>query len=78
MVDAGNLRLCFDRANGMVHQEAGADPVVGLKVRSIEQTISALQQREIPIEKGPVSDRHGRRLLVRDPDGRPVIFTETD
>jgi catechol 2,3-dioxygenase-like lactoylglutathione lyase family enzyme len=38
IVNAGNLRLCVDLADGDIHVAGGKDPVIGLKVDSMTET----------------------------------------
>jgi hypothetical protein len=38
IVDAGGLRLCVDLADGDINIACGGDPVIGLKVDSVQGT----------------------------------------
>ena len=78
MVNAGGLRLCVDSGDGDVHRHGGTDPVIGLKVDALEPTLKALERRGLKVERGPQAGTRGSWALVRDPDGRPVILSETD
>jgi catechol 2,3-dioxygenase-like lactoylglutathione lyase family enzyme len=78
MVDAGGLRLCVDSGDDDVHRAGGTDPVIGLKVDALEATLTSLERRGLKVERGPVPGTRGAWALVRDPDGRPVILSETD
>ena len=78
IVDAGGLRLCVDLADGDVHRSGGTDPVIGLKVGSLEMALEELSRRGVKPERGPFAGRHGRYAYLRDPDGRIVILTEGD
>ncbi len=78
IVDAGGLRLCVDLEDGEVHRAGGMDPVIGLKVRSVDQTLAALAERGVHCTKAPATHRGGRYAELRDPDGRAVILTESD
>ena len=77
IVDAGGLRLCIDRADGEIHKPGGSDPTIGLKVRSISDVLPRLASMGIEAE---LSELPGRRTyaVIRDPDGRAVIITESD
>jgi catechol 2,3-dioxygenase-like lactoylglutathione lyase family enzyme len=77
IVDAGGLRLCVDLADGDVHVAGGKDPVIGLKVDSVQATLAALAGRGVVVG-APVSAQRGSYAVVRDPDGRAVILTEAD
>ena len=77
MVDAGGVRLCFDLPNGDDHQQPGSDPVIGLKVKSLDAALEALANRGIRAAAGPFDDRHGKWAKLLDPDGRTVILTES-
>jgi len=78
MVDAGGVRLCVDTADGDLHREGSTDPVVGLRVPSLEAALAALAKRGVRPEKGPTPSRGGSWALLRDPDGRGVVVTEYD
>jgi catechol 2,3-dioxygenase-like lactoylglutathione lyase family enzyme len=78
MVDAGGLRLCVDAADGDSHVAGTSDPVIGLKVASLSQTLSAMEQRGLRPTKGPLRRGKGSYAVFRDPDGREVIITEVD
>jgi catechol 2,3-dioxygenase-like lactoylglutathione lyase family enzyme len=78
IVNAGGLRLCVDLADGDVHVAGGKDPVIGLKVDSVVDTLGALAARGLPVPAEPVRTQRGSYAVVRDPDGRAVILTEAD
>lgn len=78
IVDAGGLRLCVDLADGELHLPGGTDPVIGLKVTSLEKTLSVLSERGLQSEHGVVSGQRGAFAVLRDPDGHAVIITEVD
>lgn len=76
MVDAGGVRLCFDLQNGDDHQQPGPDPVIGLKVKNLDEALETLSNRGVVALGGPFDDHHGRWAKLLDPDGRAVILTE--
>ncbi|HEY3227054.1 MAG TPA: VOC family protein [Planctomycetota bacterium] len=78
IVDAGGLRLCVDTEDGDIHKAGSTDPVIGLKVSSLEKTLRALEKRGVRPSKGPVAGRRGAWAVIRDPDGRAVVLTEAD
>jgi len=78
IIDAGGLRFCVDLADGDIHVAGGTDPVVGLKVASLEAVLADLAARGVQVASPPVSGGRGRYAVLRDPDGRPVILTEAD
>jgi catechol 2,3-dioxygenase-like lactoylglutathione lyase family enzyme len=78
IVDAGGLRLCLDLPDGDHHKTSGADPVIGLKVASLEKALAALRQRGVEPTEGPVVGHRGAYAVLRDPDGRSVVVTEAD
>ena len=78
IVDAGGLRLCVDAEDGDVHRSGGADPVIGLKVRSLPETLRALAGRGIRPVEGPTRGSRGAWARIEDPDGRCVILSEAD
>ncbi|MGE5412785.1 MAG: VOC family protein [Syntrophomonadaceae bacterium] len=78
IVDAGGLRLCVDLAEGDVHVAGGTDPVIGLKVDSVAATLAELDRRGVAVPTAPTSAERGSYAVIRDPDGRAVILTETD
>jgi catechol 2,3-dioxygenase-like lactoylglutathione lyase family enzyme len=78
IVDAGGLRLCVDTADGAIHVPGGTDPVVGLKVASLERTLALLRERGLRPDQEPTPGTRGAYALLRDPDGRPVVLTEAD
>lgn len=78
IVNAGGLRLCVDLADGDIHVAGGKDPVIGLKVDSVTETLGALAARGLPVPAKPVRTQRGSYAVVRDPDGRAVILTEAD
>ena len=78
IVDAGGLRLCIDLADGDIHVAGGKDPVIGLKVDSVRRTLAALAGRGVEVPREPATAERGSYAVIRDPDGRAVILTETD
>jgi catechol 2,3-dioxygenase-like lactoylglutathione lyase family enzyme len=78
IVDAGGLRLCIDLADGEVHASGGTDPVIGLKVDSVQKTLAALAERGLAVAAEPLHAQKGSYAVIRDPDGRAVILTEAD
>jgi len=56
----------------------GTDPVIGMKVASLDRTLTVLAGRGIQCADGPVRGDRGRYAVLRDPDGRPLILTEAD
>jgi catechol 2,3-dioxygenase-like lactoylglutathione lyase family enzyme len=78
IVDAGGLRLCVDLADGEIHLAGGTDPVIGLKVTSVEKTLALLSERGVQSEHEVVRGERGSYALLRDPEGRAVIVTEAD
>ena len=78
IVSAGGLRLCIDLADGDVHVAGGTDPVIGLKVDSLQRTLSELAGRGVVVPEEKISAHRGPYAVVRDPDGRAVILTEGD
>jgi predicted enzyme related to lactoylglutathione lyase len=78
IIDAGGLRLCVDLADGEIHVAGGKDPVIGLKVDSISETLAALAARGVAVPTETTSGPRGSYAVLRDPDGRAVILTEAD
>jgi len=78
IIDAGGLRLCVDLADGGIHVAGGTDPVVGLKVASLDAVLVELAAHGVRAASPPAPGGRGRYAVLRDPDGRPVILTETD
>ena len=78
MVNAGGLRLCVDLADGDVHVAGGKDPVIGLKVDSLQKTLGELASRGVEASGGPIGAQAAQYAVIRDPDGRAVILTEAD
>ena len=78
MIDAGGLRLCVDLADGDVHVAGGKDPVIGLKVDSVRQTLETLASRGVDVPSASNSMEKRSYAVIRDPDGRAVILTEAD
>jgi catechol 2,3-dioxygenase-like lactoylglutathione lyase family enzyme len=77
IVDAGGLRLCIDRADDEIHKPGGSDPTIGFKVRSISDVLPRLASLGIEAELSNEPGR-GKYAVIRDPDGRAVIITESD
>src|SRR5689334_22659226 len=59
IVDVGGLRLCVDLADDEIHKAGGSDPVIGLKVRSVSETIQRLAARGIECEPISTTDARG-------------------
>jgi catechol 2,3-dioxygenase-like lactoylglutathione lyase family enzyme len=78
IIDAGGLRLCVDLADGEIHLAGGTDPVIGLKVASVEKTLALLSLRGVQSAHPMVRGKRGTYVVLRDPDGRAVILTEVD
>ena len=78
IVDAGGLRLCIDLADDEIHKIGGSDPVIGLKVQSVSETVRQLAARGIQCESTSSTGGRGNYATIRDPDGRAVIITESD
>jgi catechol 2,3-dioxygenase-like lactoylglutathione lyase family enzyme len=78
IVNAGGLRLCVDLADGDIHVAGGKDPVIGLKVDSVPETLAMLAARGVAVPRKAISGHRGSYAVIRDPDGRAVILTEGD
>ena len=78
LADMGGVRLCVDSADGDLHRTGSTDPVLGLRVKSIGDSLAALASKGIRPERGPLAGRGGSWALLRDPDGRAVVLTEFD
>jgi catechol 2,3-dioxygenase-like lactoylglutathione lyase family enzyme len=78
MVDAAGVRLCVDAADGVTHRRGGTDPVIGLKVASLQRTLKALAKRGLRPAPRPMETPRGRYAELKDPDGRTVVLTEAD
>lgn len=78
IVDVGGLRMCVDAEDGRTHVAGSTDPSVGIKVASVRDTLAALKQRGLSQAVQIVQGGRGAYAIVHDPDGRSVIFTETD
>ena len=86
IIDAGGLRLCFDRPAGNVHVEAGEEPraspgtnpAIGLRVADVAAAVAELSARGLEPEGGIVAGERGYYARYRDPDGRSVIVTDAD
>lgn len=81
IVDAGGLRLCVDLEDeaGGVHIAGGTDPVIGFHVTSLTRAVSLLRDRGLHVVERPAdAEERGPWAEVRDPDGRTIVFTETD
>lgn len=77
MVETRGLRLGVDLADGDTHRVGGRDPVVGLLVRDVASELAALRRHGIVAEHGPVRGTKGAWARLRDPDGHPVVLTES-
>jgi catechol 2,3-dioxygenase-like lactoylglutathione lyase family enzyme len=75
IIDAGGTRLCFDLPDGAARQ-SGSHPSIGLKVKRLEDAMTALEQRGVQISARFLEDSRGRWAELHDPDGRTVILTE--
>jgi catechol 2,3-dioxygenase-like lactoylglutathione lyase family enzyme len=78
IVDAGGLRLCIDLADGDIHKLGSTDPVIGLKVQSVQRALEELASRGVKPHRPTETASRGRYFEIRDPDGRAVIITEVD
>jgi len=78
IVDAGGLRLCVDLADDDIHKTGGSDPTIGLKVQSVPEVLSQLANLGIEADLGREMQARGDYAVIRDPDGRAVIITESD
>ena len=78
IVDAGGLRLCVDLADDDIHKPGSTDPIIGLKVHSVQHAIKELTARAVELHRPPVRGPRGSYFEIRDPDGRAVIVTEVD
>jgi catechol 2,3-dioxygenase-like lactoylglutathione lyase family enzyme len=78
IVDAAGLRLCVDQPDGKIHFTGSTDPIIGLKVRSLRDTLGMLRGRGITEAANPVSSGKGSYTIIHDPDGRAVVLTEAD
>lgn len=78
IVDAGGLRLCVDLADGKAHIAGSTDPTIGLKVRSVGETLLALARRGLTEAPAIVTTAKGSHAIIHDPDGRAVVLTEAD
>lgn len=78
MVDAAGVRLCFDLADGETHRLVSSDPVIGLKVDSLDRTLALLARRGVRPVKAPVASPRGSYAELKDPDGRTLVLTEAD
>ena|SRR5438034_1486871 len=78
IVDVGGLRLCVDLADGELHSTGSTDPVLGLKVRSVQHVLATLAERGV-VQDSPIqSAARGSYAVIRDPDGRAIVVTEAD
>jgi catechol 2,3-dioxygenase-like lactoylglutathione lyase family enzyme len=77
IIDAGGLRLWIDLAETEERQIRGSDPAIGFKVRSVKMVLTSLAARGITEEVEPLAARTGLYAIIHDPDGRPVVLTET-
>jgi catechol 2,3-dioxygenase-like lactoylglutathione lyase family enzyme len=78
IVDAGGLRLCVDVADCDIRKAGSTDPVIGLKVKSVQEVLDELAKHGIQPQRGPTQGMRGNYFEIRDPDGRVVIITEAD
>ena len=78
ILDAGGLRLCVDSADDEAHRAGGRDPVIGLRVASVDAVLEQLAGRGLRPDHGPLQGSRGRFAELRDPDGRVVVLTEFD
>ena len=77
IIDAGGLRLWIDLKDSDENPPRGSDPAIGLKVRSVEMVLNALAERGLTEKVEPLSAQTGLYTIIHDPDGRPVVLTET-
>lgn len=75
--DVGGLRLWIDLKDSEEKLIRGADPAIGLKVRSVKMVLSSLAARGITEKVEPLSADAGLYAIIHDPDGRAVVLTET-
>jgi len=78
IVDAGGLRLCIDLADSETHKAGSSDPVIGLKVKSVNEALKRLATFGVVAAKGPLAGSRGAYAEVKEPDGRTVVLTEAD
>ncbi len=78
IVDAGGLRLCVDLPDGEIHFLGSTDPVIGLKVRSLQACLGTLTARGNTERAEPVFAPKGSYAIIHDPDGRAIVLTEAD
>jgi hypothetical protein len=71
-----DVRALFIRSD--IHKPGSTDPVIGLKVKSVQKVLEDLASRGIEPDRGPVVGLRGEYAELRDPDGRAVIITEAD
>ncbi|MDB6089542.1 MAG: Glyoxalase/Bleomycin resistance protein/Dioxygenase superfamily [Gammaproteobacteria bacterium] len=76
IIDAGGLRLGIDLKDKEERVVRGADPAIGLKVRSVEMVLNSLAARGITETVEPLSASTGLYAIIHDPDGRAVVLTE--
>jgi len=72
IIDAGGLRLCVDLADGGIHVAGGTDPVVGLKVASLDAVLVELAAHGVRAASPPAPGGRGRYAVLRDPGGKPT------
>lgn len=77
MIDVGGLRLCIDLEDEE-HKAGSSDPIVGLKVSSLSDTLSILKEKGIEPVKGPIAGSKGQWATIQDPDHRTIVLTEHD
>lgn len=77
IVDAGGLRLWIDLKDSDEPAVRGSDPAIGLKVRSVQMVLNTLAARGLTEKAEPLFANTGFYAIIHDPDGRPVVLTET-
>jgi predicted enzyme related to lactoylglutathione lyase len=77
-IDAGGLRLRMDLQESNEILPTEPDPVIGLKVRSVEIALSSLAARGITEQAELLSGEMGRYAVIHDPDGRAIVLMEAE
>lgn len=78
IVNAGGLRVCVDLADGKTHKTGSSDPVIGLKVTSVEEALEQLAPFGVVAFDSPAPGSGRAYAQIKDPDGRTVVLTESD
>jgi hypothetical protein len=77
IVDAGGLKLCVD-IDGRREGDVASDPVIAFKIASVRDVVAMLRTRGVSVVKVDTSEDNGTWAEIRDPDGRPILLTESD